>query len=712
MSPMEHIEIEDIFPDKLPVEKGKELNQTKLQNQQKRNACGVPKKTTHHKATNQKKPLPLSDDGNDSDDGDSDTGSVDSGADWDEISKPPYRAYNSQDGSVLYPAMSRLRQKYFQGESLPDGTKVVAHKLDIEQWAKKYEVFDYPVKEPDPDHPGFMRYKTDEFNEKITETRPAVLGKMDIQFDNWCHTYPFLLVLGHRNFRKSSDLMRYCKREAADTGATILYNGATREEAEKFTGEVRNQYIYNEDFKRDYGYIIDDKKGNKKNSVFWLAQRFGAADRFPGLDVSTPKNHRTGAHIKIIALDDVVGDDIFDHPIMINNINNWWKKTIFPMTKFNTHIIVVGTFKDPNDIYSIIRASKRFKVIIIKAIISWPNQNQQKPAVEPIPHQWYYIDDKDGIICGVGGLEGGEVGNDEFFKENWDLVGRVQYWKNGNRELGYDQNLMSMQEFLIIRKGIGVAAFETEYQLNPISVTKGYLKFENIIDFHPNTPHIPSNLEMSFNTVAVMDLSYGSSNTADFCCIVVMAKVEDPSETFFNYFIRDVFLWRGGGLEKKLSMIKMVKERYPEISQFGVESNWINAESAHKIREEYGDMIIPIMPNRAVRPSENGIEMPRASYNLSEVKAEKLSKARRIIDWLDGIMEARQLWWNIEIGAGTREAEEGESEMEPRHELNSEQSFPFSKKFDLLDTIAMAVCMLNTVCSIQQFAMIHGTVND
>jgi hypothetical protein len=640
-----------------------------------------------------------------------------------EVAKPPWTGYNSREGYIL---TDGYKKKRYHGDQIKgkDGKSFTLEcpKLDYRGWANKFEEFEQFHLEPNDqlDTEGKPEF------DFIGETKPAKLNKLDNKFMECCAKYKRLLFLAHRNFHKSVNLTRWAKICAADFGDTILYAGATSEEAVKFTQALRDEFMFNETFKQHYGYIIDDKRGNQKNKMYWLSQRFGEhreKTRSPGCTTMTPKNHRTGAHPKRIFVDDVVPEEVLEHPKLIEFIRNWFFKSLLPMCRADSQIVMVGTIKDPQDLYSEIiseKGHKGFHIEIVKAIEIWPNDNQQDACQNTEPNRWKYIYNSEGVVSGVADLIGGRVGNDEFRMDNWQLPSRVKYYVNNDIKLGLDYNRMAMQEFLIERKVIGRSAFETEYQLNPTSVTKGYLRLDNIQYYDYGEKGIPTLYELGENTFAMFDQAYGRGNTADYSCISVVAAVQRPNVDLWNYYIRDVFIWRGGGVNKKIQMIQAVKAMYPEIKSFGVEAGQSNTNDLLEIQDQLNTdvfNVVPVYQNKPPKPKDpNGVDTKQQSLNLdmSGVITEKKAKVRRIVNQWDSKLELGQVFWRRGIGSQTTDDMEinvdSEADINPIKELHNEEAFPKCKHFDLLDSIGSCFDLCETK-GVDDFYALYGSAN-
>jgi hypothetical protein len=433
--------------------------------------------------------------------------------------------------------------------------------------------------------------------------------------------------------------------------------------------------------------------------MFWIpypGQR--VATRQAGLSVgSTQGMNRTGGHPHKVYIDDPESEDIQDSEKELKNLIRWFTKQIMPMLTVDSSIVVAGTPKDPHDLFEYIENTHMFQMLTIRAIESWPNGGQTEPADQSLPNKWYYIfykrpEARTPEISGVAGLVGGEAGMDTYNDERWDLPGRVQYFMDDDPAKGYDGNRMSLQEFLLVRQEIGIDAFESEYQMNAVNVKQGYLGFQNLKMFEWANQDYPSKEQILQNCCAFYDQAFGDSNRADRNCIAVLCEFED------KYYIIDLLVWRGGNVFTKVEMIKYIMIAHPEIQVFGIEADEINAEDVRTIEEMCPNLPIEqIHQNTKTDSDEEGIHLAKVVIsNMAEIPSAKRSKVMRIINQFSSILPAGKMYMLQGIGKDQLElmSKMGNMWINPLDEFKLQWSFPFCKKFDVVDAIgsAKAIC--------------------
>jgi len=589
--------------------------------------------------------------------------------------KPKPTGYNSYEGYRVIGG-----QRYYHGEIGPDGKKVNAPKLTDEEWAQAFEEFLTPVRVWNEDHTE---------SEIVKEYRPAKFTSIDHRLMDIFNNERRVLVLIFRGAHKSACGTRRIKRLILDLGLRVVYLSSTNKKAVDYSTEIRAALQDNPKILKWYGYIIDDKRGAAKDKMYWQSQK-GKSARDAGLTIGSAQGaSQMGGHPDYVLADDPVEEDVAGHPVKRENNWRWYSKQIYPMLMGAARMIIIGTMKDPDDLYNKILDKETYDEIIIRAIEEWPNGGQREPGKLGEWGKWYYVKHrpatrpgkkrKKARIAGVGGLVGGKVGMDTYEQINWDLPGRVQYYIDDDPELGWDGERMSMQEFLLIRHDIGEVAFECEFQMNAQTVGGGYLKFDKIKPFTFNELPFDKSI-LKDNCMAFFDQAFGESNRSDYNCISVVSKV--PKEETDEYYILDFWIWRGGGVIRKVRMIQEVVKKYPFIAEVGVEAGQINAEDTTFIENALSDsdiVITPVYQNTKMKKDETGVEKPKLVFKLpDEVPKEKRVKCIRILGQ-----------WTTKLTMERIYMREGINE-EAMNELKNEDSFPLCKRYDVLDSIGSA----------------------
>ena len=188
----------------------------------------------------------------------------------------------------------------------------------------------------------------------------------------------------------------------------------------------------------------------------------------------------------------------------------------------------------------------------------------------------------------------------------------------------------------------------------------------------------------------------------------------NDTETQMNYYLIDSFLWRGGGVNRKVAMLGAIYQKYPWIRKFGIEGGFANSQDMNQIKSDLPNIPwFPVYQNKPAGTKDPaGLEIHHVEYTFTDVPAKHQGKIKRILNQLDTPMQMGQLWIRKGIGAQVSdETEEGiEQELNPMAEFMREQSFPFCQHFDFLDSLGSGVDLIEVMDSDRDFFFYHGYV--
>jgi hypothetical protein len=588
--------------------------------------------------------------------------------------KPPWTGYNSWEGSLTVDPWGVNPIVYRDQQVKLDRTKANCPMKTDAKWAEDYEKFHYYKLIVEKD--GSYKY--------VKRLLPAHLNKFDLRVMDLLHKYQKLLILTFRGSHKSTNILRYIKRCIADMGKTVTYLSWSADLALDYANQIQDEFTTNKEMLRDYGFMINEDKGNRKAKMYFLSQN--PSIRQPGLNTGSSQGKSVvGGHPDVIVADDPVGEEVEESKKLLKHVQRWWTKQILPMASESTQIVVAGTIKDANDLYAFIeKANDGFHIEKIAAIKIWPNDGQMDSADRDDGVHWYYqehirSEDNQREIVGVYGLRGGEVGMDEFNMSKWGIPGRAQYFLDNDPKKGFDGNLMSMQEFLLIRRSIGKEAFASEYQMEVTNLVSGMLKFDRLQWFDWNSTGIPPKQVILKNVHSFFDMAFGSSARSDKNVIATVG------EYMGCYFIIDLEVWQGGGVTEKIRRIKEVKKKHPYTCRFGVEADFANSEDAITIKTYFDNnpsynIFIDKIEQNAFKRSKDEKElrdMGHAIINFDsvDIPATKRSKASRIFNQWNVKLEYYKIW--IFGGIAT----------DALDEFRTQWGFPSIIRFDVLDAV-------------------------
>lgn len=595
------------------------------------------------------------------------------------LENPPEATYyNSYEGSKIING-----QKYFHGETDCFGKKVHAPILSDEEWAAMYETF--PIKKK-------VWNEVKQRYDNITSIPVTKLSSIDQHFMTLLNQYDRLVLLAYREIHKTTNSFRKIKRMLLDLHLSVVYYSDTSDHAERFSAKLRHELKYNPKLLRDYGYVIDETQMDRTNQFYFVWQGKEDATKDPGCTIgSMDGTGQMGGHPDVIMLDDVINEKSAGSEARLQAAKDWYSRQVEPMAKENTYIWVVGTIKDPDDLYHYLEKTDMWHVEKIPAIIEWPNMNQFDPGEHRnLAGKWYYTyhqnsRDKKPMIRGVAGLVGGQVSFDEYHMEMWESEGRERYFIDNDMRLGFDKVRMSMQEFLLVRRKIGIEAFESEYQMNSVKITEKMLDFDRIRLFNPEIMGFYDELKM--NCVAFYDQALGHSNQADFNCVAIV------SEYLEEYYILDIIIWKnkGDGVFGKERVIDEILRVYPFISVFAIEADLAQTSDADMLCTYYEAKGLNIQRRYQNRLNTDEDRDTSAKVVLdfegSKIKVNKKAKVQRIYNQWSGRLLSNRVYMREGIN------------LEAMNEFLAERSFPFCTKFDVLDALGSAFDEVDKGCS-------------
>ena len=171
-----------------------------------------------------------------------------------------------------------------------------------------------------------------------------------------------------------------------DPDITIMVNHAVESEAEALLQEVGEHFksnewlrsldpvgVYPADFfieeKRGKPYRIMPLASNKKflKTGSFIVRRAGhktTTKRQPTMRAKGAGAEITGAHVDLIMLDDIIGQQTMEESTGMSRIRNWWRRTVLNVLNTMGRVRLVGTRWDENDIYSDWIGNKEWDIIV------------------------------------------------------------------------------------------------------------------------------------------------------------------------------------------------------------------------------------------------------------------------------------------------------------------------------------------------------------
>jgi len=192
-----------------------------------------------------------------------------------------------------------------------------------------------------------------------------------------------------------------------------------------------------------------------------------------------------GIHPDLIILDDIIQEG--KTQLKQEQIERWIDKVILPMRKPNTKIVMIGTRKDPDDIYNYMMRKGTFEVSVQKIISEIPD----------------YI---------VKRNESGRILSIEFTNPYWDV------YENARRAVLWPQRY-TLKEVCLIREEMGHIAFSGEMMNSPV-VEEGIQFQRDWLRFYNLGSVLENNLSefLRWRIFMAVDIG-GAQRTSDFSCV-------------------------------------------------------------------------------------------------------------------------------------------------------------------------------------------------
>lgn len=248
-----------------------------------------------------------------------------------QIDSPKNKYDNSVDSLLLLRTpksqVAKISCAYFHREYRGLG-RVPIHQLS---W---YDVID-PV-DPDETPPP----------KRFLKLAPRDHGKTEV----FSITYPLYRIIQDPNIR-------------------ILILSKTSPQARKCLRIIKNELETNERIKRDFENLRGFPWG--QDAIYCRRSR---QSKDPTVEVVGALGSITGGHFDLIVADDICDDENTKTAQRRADMLNWFLGTILQLAEPTSQVIVVGTRKNPYDLYSNLLENPLWKCDVESAIIEWPKE--------------------------------------------------------------------------------------------------------------------------------------------------------------------------------------------------------------------------------------------------------------------------------------------------------------------------------------------------
>lgn len=264
-----------------------------------------------------------------------------------------------------------------------------------------------------------------------------------------------VLLLAPRKHGKTEAVTSYITRAVClNRDIHILWICATSSDAEKRFGKVK-QLLKSDRILEDwtlapeegYGPFADTVSDSKNRKDKWTANELVIMR--PTVSVHATiyaigsGTAPTGGHYDLIVCDDLENEDSCNTAALRNKTRSWFFSELWPTLNPGGTMIVIGTKKHSDDIYSHLKANAMWVTIEQQAIIEWPERWEPVTEYNPLT--------KTSVVVGV------KVEGDA--KVLWNDIAKVL---GGNREDG--EPMTGIEYLLAERASMTAQLFAREFQ--------------------------------------------------------------------------------------------------------------------------------------------------------------------------------------------------------------------------------------------------------
>jgi predicted phage terminase large subunit-like protein len=186
-----------------------------------------------------------------------------------------------------------------------------------------------------------------------------------------------------------------------DPEVRILILSKTSTQAKKCLSVIKRELETNERIREDFGDLISPDLPWSQTAIYCRRSR---QSKDPTVEVVGALGAITGGHFDLIVADDIVDDENTKTAKRRQDTYDWFHGTIMQLAEPATQVIVVGTRKHYDDLYSRLMENPLWVCDIDRAIVKWPDKYE-------------YIEDEAGQVVDVVVDGSYEV----LWPEKWDI---------------------------------------------------------------------------------------------------------------------------------------------------------------------------------------------------------------------------------------------------------------------------------------------------
>ncbi len=325
----------------------------------------------------------------------------------------------------------------------------------------------------------------------------------------------------------------------------IIILSDSSEQAEGFLADIKTELEENAALKEDFGAL---------EGKVWKASVILLANGVKIEAVGSGKKLRGRRHKEwrpdLIVCDDLENDENVNTPDQRKKLKNWYDKAVSAVGDTYTDIVYIGTLLHYDSLLAAVFRKPEYECRRYQAVISWADDTTLWDAWERI-----YTD-----LTNPRHKEDGLA----FFESNRDemLEGTAVLW----------EEKMSYYRLMCERVNIGTAAFNSEYQNDPIDPENCTFQEEWFDFWDDEGKQQPDFSDPKFLFIGANDPSLGKNRKSDTSSIFAIAK--DTSTGYLYVVIADIAKRKPDQIiEDALEASRRLKRDYKRpYYKFGVET--------------------------------------------------------------------------------------------------------------------------------------------
>lgn len=379
-----------------------------------------------------------------------------------------------------------------------------------------------------------------------------------------------LVLLSPRNHGKTHTVARVYVEWLClyNPDIRILLFGKSKKQSMKSLRLVHNDFKHNQKFRQDFPEEL--RYLHKTDNMIFLNEM--SDNRDATIEACGIYSSVTGSHFDFIVCDDLVDDDNTRTPYMMEMVSGWFKGTVTPLIEFDGSMVVIGTRKHFNDLYSELVSNPRWKVHKDQAILDMPK-----------PDEYAFFYDENGDIDRVEVYGDFEV----LWPERW-----------------------AIEDLLLMKEDVGSIYFNREYQNDP-SGLQGQLLNTDWLNYYDwkEVWDEEDNYLIDMEIYQAWDLALGKTQTGDFCVCITFGITKDQ-----KMYVLDI--WRGQvDFPTQVKKVIELAEQYDPVL-IGIESNVYQLALPQMVNEI---AFLPIKPIISLGNKEQSIIATSVHYENGRV---------------------------------------------------------------------------------------------